>query len=378
MSTFQPNLTPGRFDRDHAEDSWTLPASWYREASVLEREREAIFHQTWQYQCAASDLPNAGDYYCGSVDNQDIFIVRDDNHELRAFYNVCSHRAHPLLEGEGNTRLIVCPYHQWCYQTNGAFRGARGKDALKDWIPDNAHLKAVLLEEYAGLLFVNLDAGATPLLEQAGKLLKDIRAACPGVETLHRVKRLERTVKANWKAIIDNNNECYHCAVNHPELMDLVDYRSRAVWSDDSITFSHAIEDDGTVNRAAYMLEGGKAEQSSFFSYIWPNTIPLFFPGPVNLVLFQIIPTGPEEATVRHDFYFPSTEPDVQQQALIDWIDTVLVREDMALCESVQRGLRSKGYSQGKFVVNRDDCSYSEHHVHFFQRMVLDAVMAER
>lgn len=373
----RPDLDPGLFDPERPEESWTLPASWYRDPAVFEREREAIFHRTWIYQCSANDLPNAGDYYCGSVADQDIVIIRGDDGGLRAFFNVCSHRAHPLLEGQGNTGLIVCPYHQWCYQTNGRFRGARGKDALKDWIPENADLKPVRLEAYAGLLFVNLDRDAAPLAKQAGKLLRDMHEACPGLDSLHRVKRLDRTVNANWKTIIDNNHECYHCAVNHPELMEIVDYRSRAVWSDDGITFSHGIDGGDKVRKAAYMLSGGKAEQGSFFGYIWPNTVPLFFPGPVNLVLFQVIPEGPEKTTVRHDFYLAKAEPDAQEQALIDWIDTVLVPEDMGLCENVQRGLRSKGYRQGKFVVNRDDCSYSEHHVHFFQRHVHDAVMTQ-
>ncbi|MDH3740472.1 MAG: Rieske (2Fe-2S) protein [Hyphomicrobiales bacterium] len=161
-----PGPVAGRFNPDSAEASWTLPAEWYFDPAIFAREREAIFYRTWVYQCAANELPEPGDYYCGSVADQEIFIVRGGDGILRAFYNVCSHRAHPLLEGQGNARLIVCPYHQWCYQADGCFRGARGKDALKDWSPENADLKPVRLEEYAGLLFVNLDADAEPLAPQ--------------------------------------------------------------------------------------------------------------------------------------------------------------------------------------------------------------------
>jgi len=367
-------LEPGRFDPENAEASWTLPASWYRAETIFELEREEIFYRTWQYQCAANDLKNAGDFYCGSVGDQEIFIVRARDGELRAFYNVCSHRAHPLLEGSGNTPLIVCPYHQWCYRTDGRFQGARGKQTLKDWSPENADLKPVRLENYAGLLFVNLDDSAPSLAGQARALRAHIEEACPNLESLYRTTRLERTVEANWKTVIDNNHECYHCAVNHPELMELVDYRSRAKWSDDGITFSHGVEGDGMVKHAAYMLSSGVAQQGSLFGFIWPNTIPLFFPGPVSLVLFQVIPLTAETTRVRHDFYFSNSQLNEQEQALVDWIDKVLVPEDMTLCESVQRGLRSRGYRQGKFVVNRDDCSYSEHHVHMFQRFVHNAI----
>ncbi|MDH3740473.1 MAG: hypothetical protein OER56_02650 [Hyphomicrobiales bacterium] len=178
--------------------------------------------------------------------------------------------------------------------------------------------------------------------------------------------------------VIDNNHECYHCAVNHQSLMEVVDYAHQAVWSDDGITFSHGVDGNGELNQAAYILSAGAGEQGSLFSFIWPTTIPLFFPGPVCLVLMQVIPAGPEATTVRHDFYFRNTTPDTQEQALVDWIDDVLVPEDMGLCEQVQRGLHSRGYRQGKFVINREDCSYSEHHVHWFQRFVHDAVIGRR
>lgn len=368
----------GRFDPESAEASWTLPAEWYFDPEIYRQEHEAIFYRSWSYHCAANDLPNPGDYVCGSIADQEIFLIRGRDGKIRGFYNVCSHRAHPLLEGQGNTKLIVCPYHQWCYQADGCFRGARGKEALRDWIPENADLKPVRVEEFAGLLFANLDPDATPLAGQTGVLRHDLLAACPALESLHRVRRLEREVRANWKTIVDNNHECYHCAVNHPSLMEVVDYASRAVWSDDGITFSHRVEGDEHLNRAAYMLSEGKGEQGSFFGYVWPTTIPLFFPGPVSLVLLQVIPTGPETTRVRHDFYVGGTVPDAQEQALLDWVDKVLAPEDLGLCERVQRGLRSRGYRQGKFVVNRADCSYSEHHVHFFQRMVHDALRNRR
>ena len=230
-------LDAGRFDPESAENSWTLPADWYHRPDVYAREREAIFYRTWWYQCHVSDLPNPGDYYCGSIDDQNIFIIHGGDGEFRAFYNVCSHRAHPLLEGQGNCKLIVCPYHQWSYQSDGCFRGARGRESLKDWVPDNADLKPVALENYGGLLFVNLAPDATPLREQAASFLRDMYDVCPRLDELVRVERREFEVAANWKTLIDNNHECYHCAVNHKSLMELVDYRNKAVWSNDRITF---------------------------------------------------------------------------------------------------------------------------------------------
>ncbi len=370
----EPHLDAGKFHPENAEKSWTLPAEWYYDPAVYRQEHEAIFYRTWSYQCHVSDVESVGDFYCGEIADQGVFIIRGSDGELRAFYNVCSHRAHPLLEGQGNTRLIVCPYHQWCYQPDGRFRSARGRDALKGWIPDNADLKPVRLENFGGFLFVNLDSDVEPLADLAAKLLRDMKDYCPQLEGLVRAARFERPVAANWKTVIDNNHECYHCAVNHPALMEIVNYESESEWSDDGITFSHAVR-GRHLNQAAYVLESGEAEQESLFGYIWPNTIPLFFPGTPSAVMFQVIPTGPETCKVRHDFYFIDREIGVQEKSFIDYINNVLVVEDMGLCERVQKGLHSRGYQQGKFVVDRSHCEFSEHHVHLFQRFVFNALV---
>ena len=367
-------LDAGRFCPDSAEDSWTLPADWYYAPEVYDLEREAIFYRTWWYQGHVSDLPAPGDYLCGRVANQDLFIIRGRDGLLRAFYNVCSHRAHPLLEGQGNRRLITCPYHQWCYGNDGRFRMARGRAALEDWIPDNADLKPIRLEDYGGFLFVNLDPEARPLAEQAGRFLADMTDCCPRLGELVRAERREFDVAANWKTLVDNNHECYHCDANHPSLMELVDYDNKATWSDDGITFTHKVERK-RLDNSAYALDPTTLAQDSLFGYIWPVHIPLFYPGPPSMVMFQILPTGPETARVRHDYYFPSPDLGPEQRALVDWFSDVLAVEDISLCERVQKNLHSRGYRQGKFVVDRDHVEFSEHHVHFFQKMVHAALM---
>ncbi|MDP2738756.1 MAG: aromatic ring-hydroxylating dioxygenase subunit alpha [Pseudorhodobacter sp.] len=366
----QPAPVAGLFDPDRAENSWTLPADWYTDPAHYRVEHEKLFYRSWLYQCHVSDLPNPGDYLACKVADQEIFIIRGQDHELQAYFNVCSHRAHPLVSGAGSTKLIVCPYHQWCYQIDGKFRGARGRDSLKDWLPANADLKPVRVEIYGGFVFVNLDPAAEPLIEQAPQLLRDMYQECPQLDSLLRVKRFERQVAANWKTIVDNNHECYHCAVNHKSLMELVDYEGSAHWTEDGITFSHRVLHREGEN-SSYKLE--KLEQESLFAFVFPTLIPLFFPGTPGLVMFQILPTGPETSTVRHDFYFRG-EPTEQEQAFMTWITDVLASEDMAICENVQRGLHSRGYVQGKFVVDRARVDFSEHHVHFFQSLVHKAM----
>jgi choline monooxygenase len=368
-----PALDAGRFD-PAPERSFTLPASWYFDPEVYRAEQEAIFYRSWIFQCHASDLPNPGDYFVGSVADQGIFIMRGAGGQLRAFYNVCSHRAHPLLQGQGNTQLIICPYHQWCYRADGCFRGARGRSTLKDWIPDNADLKEIRLEDYAGLLFVNLDPQTKPLIELAPKFIKDMYRTNPRLDELVHAARFECDVAANWKTVVDNNHECYHCQANHKGLMELIDYDNKSTWSDDGITFSHAIERK-MLDNGAYALKAEEVEQDALFGFIYPTVIPLIFPGSANLVMFQIMPTGPETTRERWDFYFTRPTPNDQERRLIEYLETILVPEDVRLCEAVQKGLHSRGYAQGRFVVDRAHNEFSEHHVHFFQKFVHDALM---
>jgi len=356
-----------------AEKSFTLPSDWYISPEVFRDEHEAIFYRNWIYQGHRSDLPNPGDYMVGQVADQGIFIIRDAENKIHAFYNVCSHRAHPLLSGHGNCRLIVCPYHQWSYECSGKFRGARGRDALKEWIPDNANLKEIRLEELGGFLFVNLDPTAQPLIEQAGTFLKNMYENCPTLDKFVRAERYEVEIAANWKTVIDNNHECYHCQSNHKTLMELVDYDNKAVWSDDGITFTHSVEKK-KLDNGAYALKPEEIQQEALFGFIWPTVIPLMYPGSPSIAVFTIIPTGPETCRERWDFYLTHPEPNDQERRFIDYIKNVLVPEDVGLCEQVQKGLHSRGYRQGRFVVNREHSEFSEHHVHFFQKFVFDAL----
>lgn len=362
---------------DLAEESYTLPSNWYYEPAIYRQEHDTIFYKTWWYQCHNSDLPNPGDYYVGEVADQGVLIIRGDDLQLRAFYNVCSHRAHPLLKGQGNTTTIVCPYHQWCYRVDGSFKHARGEHGLQDWLSQNANLKSVRLENYGGFLFVNLNMNAVPLIEQAPKFIKNMYSCCPRLDELVRVHRYEREVKANWKTVMDNNHECYHCKVNHKSLMELVDYDSRADWSDDGITFSHAVERK-QMDNGAYALQAEAVEQDALFGYIWPTLVPLWYPGSTSAVFFQVLPSGPEVTLERWDFYFTSQQISQQEQGLIDYIKNTLVVEDVSLVEKVQQGLHSRGYSQSRFVVDRNHNEYSEHHVHFFQKFVYDALTRDQ
>eukprot|EP01036_Dinobryon_divergens_P006873 gene6873-9134_t len=202
----------GKFDAN-PEKSYTVPARYYTDPAIYEREKEAIFFKSWNYACHVSQVAEPGSYVTCKVADQNIAVMRGQDGVLRAFYNVCSHRAHELLTGCGKATMVTCPYHAWTYHMDGRLRTAIGQKRVEGFEAKEFGLKAVGLEEYAGFVFVNLDLAAAPLAAGAGSLAQDIAGYCSDVPALKFAHRLTYEIKANWKNVVDNFLECYHCSV---------------------------------------------------------------------------------------------------------------------------------------------------------------------
>ena len=365
-------MDAGKF-HDVAERSHTLPAEWYTDPAVFEREKEAIFYRGWWYAGALEDVAETGSYLTTTVVDQDIAVVRGRDGLLRAFHNVCSHRAHRLLEGKGRRTVIVCPYHNWSYETDGAFKAGRGIDGICDFDRASVALKQVRVEALAGLVFVNLDRDARPLASITGEMLADMRAHCPGLDRLTLAHHFEVPTAANWKTLVDNDLESYHVAASHPDLVDLLDYETFEVWEYE-LTTCHAMTNTNPDNRA-YQVGKNDPVQRAIYTWLWPNTAFFIAPGRNNLAIFHMVPTGPETSLQSWDFYFEDQTPTRAEQEALDYTCDILIPEDTALYENVQRGLRSRGYEQGRLVINRDKPELSEHHVHMFQTLVRDSLL---
>lgn len=353
--------------------SFTIPASYYQSTDVYQRETDAIFHKCWWYAGHISQLANTGDYLTTAIHEQNIFIVRDRSNELRAFYNVCQHRGHELLEGSGHVNLIVCPYHAWSYDLDGSLKGARNTEHMEGFKKCNFALKTVRVEVFCGLVFINLDPNALPLAEQASGLEKEIREYCPSVDTLAFAQRDDYRVASNWKVMIDNFLECYHCHTAHRDFVDLVDmksYRSTAK----GIYSSHISKAAKSTENSAYHFEKGDVDFGYAGWFLWPNLTIWAYPGEPNLSVLQMIPNGPEHTIEYQDWFVPNGKPSQQLQDAMAYQKDILQPEDIGLCESVQRGLKSHGYNQGRFVVDSELSELSEHAVHHFQKMVIDAL----
>lgn len=150
--------------------SFSINTACYLEPKYLKIEQEQIFHKSWQFLCHEEKLCESGRYVATDIQGQSIVAIRDTDGELRAFYNVCQHRGHELVQGEGQTKLIVCPYHAWTYTLNGALHSARRSEALENFRVSDICLTQVQVETFCHFIFVNLDPTATPLAQQSGVL----------------------------------------------------------------------------------------------------------------------------------------------------------------------------------------------------------------
>ena len=353
-----------------AARSFSIAAECYLDPKYLEVERERIFRRSWQYLCHEAKLWEPGSFLVAGVQGRSIVAVRGEDGALRAFYNVCKHRGHELLKGGGTTQAITCPYHAWTYGLDGRLRRARRCELIENFDPDAISLTPVRVEVFCHLVFVNLDPEAAPLASQAGGLAREVAGYAPDLGDLAFAHRLTYTVRANWKAVVDNFLECYHCPVAHRDFVTLVEmdtYKvaTHGIWS------SHMARAGRQQNRAYGVAEASVTDHAVW--YLWPNTTLMRYPGRGNFMVWRFIPVGPEETYEEFDFFFESAPPTGEEMEAIRFIDEVLQPEDIGLVESVQRGMRTPAFERGRYLVDPQGSGLSEHAVHHFHGLVLEA-----
>lgn len=359
-----------------AETSFTLPSKYYLDAEIFELEKQQIFYKTWQYVAHQSMLPNPGDYFTLKICDENIFVIRSADGELRAFYNICRHRAHELLSGTGNVRkLIVCPYHAWSYDTAGSLQVARMGEHRPGFDKAEFGLSEIRLEIFCGCIFVNLDNDCQSLQTLASGLEADIRQHLPYLDdiSLAGTDLLGETdMDAGWKVVVDNYVECYHCRPAHKDFASLIDMNSYKVEVHDY--WSSQQGPDIRYQNSAYPVDPAVGMQQSAFWYLWPNTTFNVLPGSDELSVFAIRPIDQGSSTFGGHSFAVGGEV---YQPRADYVIDTLAPEDINLCESVQRGLNSKSYDQGTFMVDPGNIGESEYALHHFHRLVQQALSAD-
>ncbi|MBH96857.1 MAG: hypothetical protein CMM56_00220 [Rhodospirillaceae bacterium] len=358
---------------ESADRGFTLPASYYTDQAIYELEKENIFYRSWQYVCHESNLTNPGDYATKQIADENIFVIRDDNGTLRGFYNVCRHRAHQLLQGRGNSGRIVCPYHAWAYSRSGELTFARNSELVTDFDAQQFCLRAVNIENFLGFIFVNLSETVEPLNSLAADLYTDIREKIPYIDQLSLKEPSVfggNGIRAGWKVVVDNYLECYHCANAHLDFSDIIDMNCYQM--DTFGLWSRQIGTKTKPQNSAYPFSSTDQQQDAVFWYLWPNTTLFSLPGTPNLSVMSIDPMDADYSIFAGDIF--GLDNYELNDSRINYVNVILGPEDQRLCESVQLGLRSRSYNQGRFIVNSKHLGTAEHAVHQFHMHVFEAL----
>jgi len=345
----------------------TLPARWYIDPRFLELEKEKIFWKTWQWVGTADRIARAGDFFACDVLGEPVVIARGTDGVLRAFYNVCRHRAGMVAQGSGNRKTLQCQYHGWTYHLDGKLNRAPEFEGVQDFNPDDFCLRPVRVEQWKLFIFVNLDADAAPLADMLAPIAAEVEQAGFNIDGMRSIERRDYEINANWKVYIDNYLEGYHIPVAHPALYHELDYDQYRVetfryYSKQRAPIRASKAGDVPGRDRRYVREVGEAQ--ALYYWVFPNAIFNFYPD--NLQINSIVPIDHERTLTIFEWYFESPgtgEGWESMQQSIAFSDEVQ-REDIELCEAVQRGLKSRSYDRGRFSVKR------ENGVHHFQSLV--------
>ena len=357
--TYEVNI---RDDNSQWRPRPTLGSEDYASQEVWNQEREKIWWGDWICVGRTEEVANPGDYVVRDIVGESVFIVRNGEGQLRAFYNVCSHRGTKFLddvEGTASVRkAFKCPYHAWTFDLNGQLIGS--PNVKEDEFFDRAEhpLYGIAVDSYAGFLFLNMSKEPRPLME----------ALTDGAETMtvfERFKmqdmrigaRIVYEVAANWKIIVENYNECLHCPQIHPELVQVVPlFRFGEVWDEET-------HDDGnwmvegatsftkTGASALPKFPGLNAEDYKMYygSYEFPNLMLNLHP---DCVMYYVgYPKGPNHTTVVSEFLFlPETiaSPDFKPESVVEFWDLISM-QDWEVCQRAQTGVSSRAFTRGVY-----------------------------
>lgn len=354
-------------DYDYTDDlslAATIPARWYIDPAFLQLEKERIFWRTWQPVGRLDMVQRPGDFFTCDVLGEPLVVTRDLNGQLNAFYNVCRHRAGPVATGKGNRRTLQCKYHGWCYGLDGRLRSAPEFDSVKAWRVEDVYLEPVQIETWGPFVFVNLDPQAAPLNEFLGAIPKEVAAAGFNIPNMGLIERRDYYVNCNWKVYIDNYLEGYHIPIAHPGLYREIDYEQYEVvtyptYSKQYAPLRPSSDVSGHDRDRRYLRT--EAEEDALYYWVFPNVMFNFYPD--NLQLNIILPLDHERTLTIFEWYFeqPGTGAGWESMQQSIAFSDQTQKEDIELCEMVQRGLQSRSYNQGRFSVRREN---GVHHFH--------------
>ena len=352
----------------------SLEGRFYTDPAIYERECQTTLAKTWQYAGHVSQLKKAGDYFTFSIAGEDLFCIRTKESEINCFYNVCQHRAHQLLKGEGNSSVVVCPYHAWTYELDGRMRAGPNTKSTPGFDKSQICLTSVKLEDFNGFLFANLDPEAKPMDEWFPGAREELRSFVPQIDELEILEWVEIPEKCNWKVSVENYSECYHCSLCHPTFATGVVKPETYDIQPQGYCLRHTTECQ-SMERMTYPIDLESNEHAGEYSswFLWPTFSFQVYPGNVlNTYLWR--PLDHENVVAWRGWHTVRGEESQVIRDLAVQDRETTVEEDIHLVESVQRGLKSRGYVPGPLVLDPNSGVKSEHSIKALQQWMREGI----
>jgi Rieske 2Fe-2S family protein len=389
---------------------YSLPGEFYASEAVYRAELDRVWRRGWLFVGHTCEIPDPGDYFTFAVDADSLIVMRDDEGKIHALWNVCRHRGTELCDQPaGKAGRIVCPYHQWVYGRDGSLISCRGMQ--QDVDKDELGLLRAHLRVLEGLIYVSLSDNPPDfddVVESLGPIVRP-----QGFDRAKVAQIVDYEVAANWKIVWENNRECYHCNVNHPQyikanfdhfnaddanerirerMADAVG-RSEAKWAAAGLAVSHHrtgmvefphVGPDGwySANRTA-LVEGwvsetmdGRQVAPLMGEYTDADVGTLRIRTLPNMwnhsscdhgVSTRLLPAGRLRTRIRVTWLVNKDAVEGRDYRLEDIMPfwQLTSEQDWALCEQAQRGISSSGYRPGPFS------TFKEYNVDAFVRWCL-------
>jgi len=318
----------------------TPPASWYLDAEVAALEADAVFGTTWQLVARAAQLSSPGDYVTAEIAGEPIVVVRNAD-QIRAFYNVCRHHAAQVATAPcGNVRALHCPYHGWTYNLDGTLRHAPQFEGAQDLTGPAFNLQPIRVATWQGWVFVCLDPAADDLAVE----LADVTIRFEP-DALDHHRRVTYALDCNWKVFVDNYLDGgYHVPYLHRELNGALDTSGYRI----DVGRRHCMQSCPTSGDGS--SAGAVRTGMAWYLWLYPNLMINFYEGVMDVNV--VLPAGPDRCVVHFDYYFADQDDAYREQSIA--VADRVQAEDVAVCESVQRGLRSRSYDTGRLSPVRE------------------------
>ncbi|MCX7553042.1 aromatic ring-hydroxylating dioxygenase subunit alpha [Marinicella sp. S1101] len=322
----------------------SLPAEFYQAGLFTALDQTHVLHRSWQLAAHVSQLTQVGDYVVHQLGDLPIIVV-NTGQGLKAFHNVCRHRAGPLAFENGHGKTLMCKYHGWNYHLTGELKSAPEMHTTPGFEVSDYQLPEVKLQSWQGMVFVALHDDVPELDAVVDGISQRIEPIDLNAMRFHR--RDEFILDCNWKVYIENFLEGYHLPHVHPGLNQLLDYKSYQTELSKWYSYQFSPLDAGS---------GFYGEGQAHYYFIYPNTMLNILPN--RLQTNQVLPLKHNQTKVIFDYYYPEFE---DREALIEQdrvFSDEVQDEDIMICEAVQKGLDSGSYDKGRLCMKRETGLY--------------------